>query len=142
MAQAEIKETLAVDFEKLFAAITRYEDYPKFVDGCKSVQVERKGPGKARVTYHVSLMKDVTYTLDHEENAEKGEVRWSLVESAFLGKNTGLWELKKAGPGRTEARYSIDIDFKIPVPGFILKGLVKSNLPSMIKSFEKQAQKA
>jgi ribosome-associated toxin RatA of RatAB toxin-antitoxin module len=141
MAQADIKETLNVDYDKLFAAITRYEDYPKFVEGCKSVKVERKGPGKARVTYHVSLMKDVTYTLDHEEDPATGDIRWSLVESEFFKKNSGSWKLKKAGPGKTEAFYQIELDFKIMVPGFILKGLVKGNLPSMIKSFEKQAQK-
>jgi hypothetical protein len=38
-------------------------------------------------------------------------------------------------------KYSIDIDFNFPVPGFIVSKLVKSGLPSMIRSFEKQAKK-
>ena len=34
MAQAEIHEVLTVDRDKFFDAVTKYEEYPKFVDGC------------------------------------------------------------------------------------------------------------
>ena len=141
MAQADIQKTVEVDRGKLFSAITRYEDYPKFVDGCTRVEVERKGPGSARVTYHVSMMKDVTYTLDHVEDAESGKVEWKLVKSDSLKGNVGRWILKDAGKGKTEVHYEIDIDFSFPVPGFILSKLVKGSLPSMIESFVKQARK-
>lgn len=140
MAQAEIRETLAVDRERLFAAIVKYEDYPQFVDGCTAVKVERQGPGRARVTYEVSLIKEVSYTLDHHEDAEKGIVEWKLVSSDFMKANSGRWELKAAGAGKTEAHYAVEIEFKIPVPGLILNRLVKGSLPAMIRSFEKRAK--
>ncbi len=140
MASAEFHELLSVDKDKLYSVITRYEDYPQFVDGCKSVQVERKGAGRARVTYHVSMMKDITYTLDHEEDPASGKVLWQLVESDFFKKDTGRWELKQLGPGKTDVLYVLDVEFKIPVPGLILNRLVKGSLPSMVKSFEKRAK--
>lgn len=140
MAQAEVHEVLSVAKDKMWDAIVRYEEYPKFVDGCTSIQVERKGPGHARVTYHVSLMKDVTYTLDHKEDKDKGIVEWTLVESDFFKKNVGRWELKDAGAGKTDVLYSLEVEFKIPVPGFILSGLIKKSLPAMVKSMEKQAK--
>ena len=142
MAQAEIHEVLAVSKDKLWEAIVRYEEYPKFVEGCTSVRVERKGAGHARATYHVSMMKDVTYTLDHKEDQDKGLVEWTLVESDFFKKNIGRWELRDVGAGKTDVRYSLEVDFKVPVPGFILNGLIKKSLPGMLKSFEKQAKKA
>jgi ribosome-associated toxin RatA of RatAB toxin-antitoxin module len=141
MAQADIQKTVEIERAKLFTAITKYEDYPKFVDGCTKVEVERKGPGHARVTYHVSMMKEVSYTLDHVEDAASGRVEWKLVKSDSLKGNTGRWLLKDAGKGRTEVKYEIDIDFSFPVPGFILSKLVKGSLPSMIESFVKQARK-
>ena len=141
MALAEFHETLSVDKDKLVKAITGFEDYPKFVDGCTKTAVERKSPSEARVTYHVSMMKDITYTLDHKEDGAAGVYSWELVKSDALKKNTGRWELKSAGPGKTDVRYSVDIEFLIPVPGFILSKLVKGNLPAMVKSFAKQAQK-
>jgi ribosome-associated toxin RatA of RatAB toxin-antitoxin module len=139
MAQAEFHETLAVDRDKLFQAVTRYEDYPQFVDGCTKVEVERKD-ATAKVKYYVSMMKDIQYTLLHNQDAASGVVTWDLITSDAMKKNTGRWELKSAGPGKTDVRYTVEIEFLIPVPGFILSKLVKGNLPSMIKSFQKRAQ--
>jgi coenzyme Q-binding protein COQ10 len=140
MANAEIHETLSVDKDKFFATVARYEDYPKFVEGVTKVHVERKGPGHARVTYNVSMMKDIVYTLDHKEDAASGIMEWTLVESDAMKKNVGRWTIKSAGAGKTDVTYSVEIDFKIPVPGFILNRLVKGQLPAMLKSFEKQAK--
>jgi ribosome-associated toxin RatA of RatAB toxin-antitoxin module len=139
VAQAEFKEVIGVDKDKLFKAITGYEAYPQFVEGCKKVSVDRKSDSQARVSYEVSMMKDVTYTLDHKEDAATGRVEWSLVDSDTFKKNNGLWELKAAGPGKTEVYYKLDVEFKIPVPGFILNRLVKGSLPDMVKSFVKKA---
>jgi len=141
MAQAEKREVFGVGIDKLFDVITRYEDYPKFVDGVNSIQVERKGPGHARVTYQVSMMKDFFYLLDHREDRENRVIEWTLVESDLFKKNTGRWELRSIGPNETEALYQLEVEFNIPVPGLILNRLVKGNLPSMFKNFEKQAKK-
>ena len=140
MAQAEHKQVVAVDREKFFRAITKYEEYPSFVDGCNGVEVERKGPGEARTHYKMNIMRDVNYTLDHKEFPEQGRMEWALVKSDMLKKNIGRWELTSLSDGKTEVRYSIEIEFNIPVPGFILNQLVKSRIPSMIKSFEQRAK--
>jgi ribosome-associated toxin RatA of RatAB toxin-antitoxin module len=140
MAHAEHHDVLSVGKDQLLAAITQYENYPKFIDGCQSVQVERQPSGAVRVSYHVNLMsKDVMYTLDHRENLAAGTIEWSLVESNFFKKNNGKWEVKSAGAGKTDVLYSLEVEFKVPVPGFILNRLVKGSLPGMVKSFEKQA---
>jgi ribosome-associated toxin RatA of RatAB toxin-antitoxin module len=139
MALAEFHEVVNVDKDKLFGVIVRYEDYPSFVSGCSKVAVERKGAGAARVKYNVNLMRDLYYTLDHREDPAAGRVEWTMVESDLLKKNVGSWELKSVGPGKTDVLYKIDIDFNIPVPGFILKKLVSGSLPAMVKSFVKKA---
>jgi ribosome-associated toxin RatA of RatAB toxin-antitoxin module len=143
MAQAEIREVLSVKHDLLYSVVTRYEDYPQFVEGCTSVQVDRKTPGNIRATYRVNVMsQDVTYVLDHHEDPEKGTVEWTLVESNFFKKNNGRWEIKPAGAGQSDVLYSLDVEFKIPVPGFILNKLIKGSLPGMVKSFEKQAKRS
>ncbi len=141
MAHADYKGVLGVDKNKLFDAIVRYEDYPQFVDGCTGVKVERKSAGHARVTYQMSLMKDFSYTIDLEEDREKGTVSWKLVESDLFKTNNGGWKIKESAAGKVDVEYEVEVDFKIPVPGFILNRLVKGSLPAMIKGFEKQARK-
>jgi len=140
MAHAETHEVLNVDYDKLFDVITRYEDYPQFIDGVKSVQVERKGPGHARVKYHISMIKDVIYTLDLKENRQAGTIQWTLVESDFFKVNNGGWKIKSVGIDKTDALYAVDIDFKIFVPSMILNKLIKGSFPSMIKNFENRAK--
>ncbi len=85
------------------------------------------------------MMKDVSYTLDHKEDAASCTIEWTLVESDFFKMNNGRWTLKAVAPGKTEAHYALEVEFKIPVPGLILNRLVKGSLPSMIKNFEKRA---
>jgi ribosome-associated toxin RatA of RatAB toxin-antitoxin module len=140
MAQAEFHEVFPIDLNKLFAVITRYEDYPQFVTGCSGVKVERKAPGKARATYNVNMMKEISYTLDHVEDQAAGTVEWNLVESDFMKTNKGRWVLKSLGPNKTDVRYELEVEFKFPVPGMILNRLVKGSLGPMVKSFVERAK--
>lgn len=139
MAAADYETTLDVGGDALFDTIIKYEAYPDFVSDVKRVSVERKGPSAARVVFTLSVMKEFTYTLDLKEDREKGEVSWELVESDLFSKNSGGWELTKISDEKTAIRYHLDVEFKVKVPGFILKRLVKGNLPSMVKSFADQA---
>ncbi len=141
MAQAEFREVLLVDEQKLLRVISQYEAYPEFVDGCRSVRVlSQSSSDLLRVQYEVTVMsQEITYTLDHKHDLKSGRVEWSLVESNFFKKNIGRWEVKSAGAGKSDVSYSIEVEFKVPVPSFILNRLVKGSLAGMVKSFEKRA---
>lgn len=141
MAKASLTKTLDVPKDKLFAAITRYEDYPQFVTGCRKVEVERKAPGQARVKYMANIMgKDLWYLLEHSEDFENGTVTWKLHDSDLLKIDSGTWTLKDLGGGKTEVTYAIEIEFKIWIPGPVLKTLTATTLPSLIGEFEKRAR--
>jgi coenzyme Q-binding protein COQ10 len=139
MAKAEYTQVVNVPLEKFFDTIVDYDSYPKFVDGCKKVEVKRE-EGRCVVKYSVSMMKDLWYTLEQNEDRANGKMNWKLIESDTLKSNAGQWTLKSVDSGKkTEVTYAIDIEFAIPVPSFILSKLVKSSLPSMIRGFEKFA---
>lgn len=140
MARAEFHEVMDVDKDKLLAVITAYDKYPNFVEGCQTAKIESREPGKATVTYRVSMIKEVEYTLNHKENLEAGKVEWTLAKSSSFKKNNGSWELKTVSKGKTAVKYTLEIDFTFSVPGLILNKLVKGSLPSMVKNFVKQAQ--
>jgi ribosome-associated toxin RatA of RatAB toxin-antitoxin module len=146
MAKAEFAETYAIDARKLFETITKYEDYPQFVTGCSTVSVERKAPGQARVDYHVNMIKEVSYILDHIEDAPKdaqGEkpftVTWKLVKSDFMRTNNGRWTLKPLALGKTAVLYEVEVDFSFPAPSFIVNRMVKASLGPMVKSIVDRA---
>ena len=138
MAKADIEEVLDVPKDKLFDVITRYEEYPEFVTGVRKIEVERKGPGKARCKYHVSMIKDIEYTLDITDDRDAGTIQWSLVESDAMKVNNGFWKLTAEGDDQTHVRYELEVEFSFPVPGFVLKKLVKGSLGPMVRSFEER----
>lgn len=142
MAIASLTKIVDVPKDKFFSTVAAYENYPQFVTGCKKIEVERKAPGQARVKYFVNMLgKDLWYLLEHTEDAASGVLTWKLVESDLLKVDSGTWTLKDLGDGRTEVTYSIEIEFKIWIPGPVLKGLTQTTLPTLIGEYEKQAKK-
>lgn len=142
MIKAEAQQIVSVGKDKIFRIISGYADYPKFVYGVKSVRVERKAANTTRATFTLSIIRPMFYTVDLIEDAKRGTVRWSLVESDDFKINSGFWEVKDLGSGKSEVRYGLELEFKAttPVPMFILKRLMKVILPLMVKSFEKRAR--
>ncbi len=144
MAEAKKTVTMDVGPTELLKVIEDYESYPKFVDGMKNAKVlERKesgGKNYVRVAYTLEILsKEMQYVLDHVRSS--GGLEWSLVESNFMKVNSGKWILEPKGTQKTDVTYELNLDFKIPVPSFMLSGLVKSSLPSMLSAFEKRAKK-
>jgi ribosome-associated toxin RatA of RatAB toxin-antitoxin module len=141
MAQAEQEKSYDVSAEKFFKAVADYEKYPEFVEGMRSVKAVRSADGSLTARYELSMMsKDMSYELKIIEDAAGGKVDWTLVKSDFFKVNNGSWRITPNGPASCKVRYALEVEFSFPVPGFILKGIVKGSLPSMMDSFYKRAK--
>lgn len=141
MARADRTETYDVPVEKFYQAITDYKSYTNFVDGVKNVVVEKESPEGAVVKFTLSIIKEISYTINLKHLPNK-EVSWTLVTGDMMKTNNGKWTLKDLGNGKTEVNYNLEIEFKgfLPGLGMIEKTLVNTNLPMTMKSFAKRAQ--
>lgn len=139
MARAERTEIFDVPTDKFYQAIVDYKNYPQFVDGMKSVQVQNESADGATVTFNLSLIKEISYTIKLS-NKPQSEVSWSLVSGDMMKINNGKWTLKDLG-GKTEVTYSLEVELKgfMPGLGMIEKTLVNTNLPLNMKAFAKRA---
>jgi ribosome-associated toxin RatA of RatAB toxin-antitoxin module len=141
VAKADQEKTFDVSADKYFQAVSDYEKYPQFVEGMKKVKAERNG-SEVTAHYELSMMgKDLSYSLKVREDPAKKTVDWSLLKSDFFTINNGAWKIESTGPNSCKVRYGVEVEFNFPVPGFILKGIVKSQLPTMMDGFYKQAKK-
>ena len=141
MASANRTVTMNVGIDKIWKSITNYEKYPEYLSDAKEVKVLSRGAGKAEVQYSIELMgKQINYTLAHDESGAPNAMKWDLSQSEFFKLNHGTWELKSVGPEQTEVTYAIEVEFKIPVPNFLLSGIIKSTLPKTMEDFEKSAK--
>ena len=141
MARADRTEVYDIPAEKFYQAIIGYKQYTDFVDGVKSVIVEKESADGAVVKFTLSIIKEISYTINLKHIPNK-EVSWSLVTGDMMKINNGRWTLKDLGGGKTEVNYNLEMEFKgfLPGLGMIEKTLVNTNLPMTMKSFFKRAQ--
>ncbi len=133
--EIEIKATP----KQCFDVITDYESYPEFISDLKEVDVKNRKGSTCEITYHIHVIKEITYSLKMTEKSPK-RVEWSFIEGDFMKDNKGFWELEEIKKGVTKATYNIDVKFGLLVPGAVTKVLVGKNLPSMLKSFKKRIE--
>jgi ribosome-associated toxin RatA of RatAB toxin-antitoxin module len=140
MAQAETDKTYDVSADKYYQAVSEYQNYPEFVEGMKSVKVQRNGNDVVG-DYELSMMsKDMSYQLKIKEDPAAKVVSWTLAKSDFFKVNNGKWTIESTGANSCKVHYSLEVDFNFSVPGFLLKGVVKSTLPTMMNSFYERAK--
>ncbi len=138
MAGAKESFVIEADLDALWEAITDYECYPEFVDGCASAEVIESNKNKKVVEYQVNKLKTINYTLEHIETPKK-KMTWTMREGEFFKSNDGSWSLKDLGDGEVEVTYEVEIGMPALVPKAIVKGLVSSSLPEMFDAFEARA---
>jgi len=137
-----VEKTITFDapIEQVFETLLDYEKYPDFVDGVDEINVLEFNENEARVEYTLNVIKKLNYILQlkHEK---PHRLSWQLESGDIFKVNSGSWELKDCGDGKTEVKYHLEIDVKMFVPKMISKKLVEGNLPRMLKAYEEQAKK-
>ena len=133
MINAQIDQVMNAPIDKVFQVLSDYEKYPEFMDGVSSVEVLDQNETSARVKYNLNIIKKFTYTINLTITAPT-EISWTFDSGDLFKANTGKWKLTDKGDGTTHVDYSLGVDFKVMVPGMVSKKLVKSNLPSLMKS--------
>ncbi len=146
MAQATRTEVIEVPFRSLYDVVVDYERYPEFIASMKAVKVlGSTEDGRKRVNFEIDLVKRIAYvvTIKEEITEQLGlaSVHWTLESGDMIKKNTGGWYLKSLGPSKTEVRYELEVELGIPVPGFVMKGLIANSLPESINQVAKRAAK-
>jgi len=138
MAQASVSELVPCEASKFFSVIMDFERYPDFLPEVSDCKIVDSGDDYTDVEMTVTFIKTAKYTIRVRNETDK-KVWWELVEGDLFKKNNGLWELEAVG-SQTQVKYSLEVDFKIFVPGMIAKKAVKVSLPAMVKNFKKRVE--
>jgi ribosome-associated toxin RatA of RatAB toxin-antitoxin module len=111
-----------------------FERYPEFIPEMRSVRVVRSEDEIWEVAFTLELIRRVQYTLRLERDGASA-LRWSMVEGIFRA-NDGRWHLEPTDDGATRARYEIDLDAGLFLPGSLVQTLVTRMLPDMLERFK------
>lgn len=139
MPAVERTATFKAPIQKVFDVIKDFRSYPDFVDGVSGIEVLEESESGIKAEYSLNMIKEFKYVIDVSFN-EPNSVSWELSSGDLFKKNNGKWELKSLSEKETEVTYSLDVEFKMFAPKMIVNKLVKTNLPLMMKAFQKRAE--
>jgi ribosome-associated toxin RatA of RatAB toxin-antitoxin module len=124
--------------EKVFAGISKFSEYPKYLPGVTGIEVlppKTKG-AVCQVRYELNIVKTFYYVLEMYQEAPH-KMWWTMVESNLMKENTGSWHFESDGKNKTKAEYVLDVKFKGLIPSMITDQIAKANLPLMFAGFQK-----
>ena len=133
------KITVNAPIETVWDVISDVQKYPEFLKEVKSIKVDRVEGNRKTVTYEVTVVKTIQYTLVLTEDKPR-KVTWTMTKGQMMSKNDGSWELAADGPNRTDVTYTVDIKFGLLVPSTISNMLTEVNLPKMLDAYKGRAE--
>ncbi|HET6915477.1 MAG TPA: SRPBCC family protein [Acidimicrobiales bacterium] len=108
--------------EHCFEVLTAFEQYPQWAADIKSVTVgDRDADGRAlEVTYRAAAFgRSTSYTLLYDYSDAPGELAWKQIAGDITRRLDGSYRMVPSGDGATEIVYTLVVDLKVPLPGFV-----------------------
>ena len=105
-----------------YEVLTAFEDYPVWAADIKSVAIdERDADGNAlEVTFRAAAFgRSTSYTLRYDYSEAPGALSWKQVAGDITRRLDGSYEMTPSGDDGTEIVYTLVVDLKVPLPGFV-----------------------
>jgi ribosome-associated toxin RatA of RatAB toxin-antitoxin module len=132
---------IQADPTAILAIIADFPTYPEWSSAHKKASVEETDvEGRPVLVRMVMSMVGITdeqlveYTWTDQER-----VSWTLVESTQQRSQEGSYDLVPTAVG-TNVIFEVDVEIKIPVPGFLLNRAKKSALETATKGLKKRVE--
>lgn len=131
---------VAASPEQVWSVIDDLEAYTQWAEGVEDVDVQGRGddgrPTRASFKVDAKVLQ-VSYTLTYTYGEDN--VTWELVEGEQINQLDGEYRVTPDGDG-SHVRYTLEVDFDIPLPGFLKKRGAKRILDTGLKGLKKRAE--
>lgn len=108
--------------ESCYAVVTDFERYPEWAADIKAVTVdERDADGRAtRVTFRAAAFgRSTTVTVDYDYGQAPNRLSWVQSHGDLTSRYDGSYVFEEVGGGETEVAYTLDVELRVPIPGFV-----------------------
>ena len=127
--------------EEVMDAVAAVEDLPQRSPSHNAAEVESRHedgrPKRVRAKVSAAGFSDEEVT-DYSWDGLRS-VTWTLAASSVQSKQIGTYTLTPTDSG-THIRLDLEIGVKVPMPGFLLKRVLKSALDTGSKGFKKYVE--
>ena len=131
--------------KELYDVVADYPSYPTFFKDFTRVQIlEDKGGGLQLVEFTAKVVKEVSYTLEIQHDAEALTTRWTFVRGSLVTDSKGGWSFTETGGG-ARVDYEAEIEVNAPLPGFIKKkiqdAILNRSIATMFQQLEREVRR-
>ena len=108
--------------EQCFAVLIDVERYPEWAADIKDVSVQsRDAEGRpVEVTWRAGAFgRSTSYTLCYDYSAAPTMLSWKQTAGDLTSKLDGSYSFERADDGSTEVTYTLEVELRVPLPGFI-----------------------
>jgi ribosome-associated toxin RatA of RatAB toxin-antitoxin module len=120
--QATERMTVAAAPDRCYAVSADIEAYPGWAGDIKAVTVEeRDAEGRPSVvTFRAAAFgRSTSYTLAYDYSQAPEVLSWVQTAGDITSKLDGQYVFAPNGDGGTEVTYHLEVEMKVPLPGFI-----------------------
>jgi len=120
--EATERITVAGTPERCFEVADDIERYPEWIAEIKAVTVhERDDQGRpSLVSFRAAAFgRSTSYTLSYDHREAPNALAWRLTKGDITTRLDGRYDFVPIGDGRTEVNYHLEVEFRVPIPGFI-----------------------
>jgi ribosome-associated toxin RatA of RatAB toxin-antitoxin module len=120
--QATERMVVGASPQQCFAVVSDVERYPDWAADIKHVDVtSRDDEGRAlEVTFRAAAFgRSTSYTLVYDYAGAPRTISWRQTRGDLTAKLDGAYTFDDAGQGRTQVTYVLEVELKVPLPGFI-----------------------
>jgi ribosome-associated toxin RatA of RatAB toxin-antitoxin module len=107
---------------RCFEVSSDIEAYPQWASDIKEVTIEsRDDEGRPElVTFRAAAFgRSTSYTLAYDYSEAPQVLSWVQTRGDITAKLDGRYVFAPGGDGRTEVTYHLEVEMKVPLPGFI-----------------------
>ena len=105
-----------------FEVVGDVERYPSWAADIKAVHVqERDGEGRPTLVMFraAAFGRSTSYTLAYDYGDAPRTLAWRQVSGDLTSKLDGSYSFAEADDGGTEVAYTLEVELRVPLPGFI-----------------------
>jgi ribosome-associated toxin RatA of RatAB toxin-antitoxin module len=128
--------------EEIFAVVADVESTPTWSPQYQKAEVvDRDEQGRPHRVIQTIKTVGISDQLTIDYTWEEHKVSWVLVKASQLKSQQCSYTLTPEGDDKTKVRFDMTIDLAIPLPGFILKQVMKGAIDVATNGLRKQVLK-
>ena len=128
--------------EEIFAVVADVESTPTWSPQYQKAEVvDRDAEGRPHRVIQTIKTVGISDQLTIDYTWEENKVSWVLVKASQLKSQECSYTLTPEGDDKTKVRFDMTIDLAIPLPGFILKQVMKGAIDVATSGLRKQVLK-